>query len=556
MTLEIAHIPDLKFPTVEFGERETPWNLAILLYKGGAKANARRVGHLLATGRLGAPLPERFDLVQKIHAEINGKLAGGGSKLTADNEIGTFRQFFSWAERSKQSLALSSIQQTYLQWADYLIYRHRVIKNISERSTYQKGAVVGAILDSVLDRQTPLIQLTRLRMPPQRKTARGVQAEKQSLGDTFTFGHLLQDMCDGLSLEVVLKGALPARVSLRAGKECVLWSGARRTWAHHAVADRQGDGTLRTRFPLANLRIEAEMLMFIGQTGINFSQAQHLRLRSFFYASHLDGYQVKDRKYRRGGEVLFEIFKDYKPHFERYLAWRRELFPDSEQLFPFIRAGGRSSDTLHQFRLRFICNEVEIPFVSPRSLRNTRVNWLLRNSSDPNLTADMAQHAKQTLLTVYERPSQQRAIGELMRFWTSSDPHFANTVSVGPGACDGHPVPAVDIPTEAPEPDCVRPSGCLWCDHHRDVDDQDYVWSLASFRHLKLIELSKWNAPRDTRESHPAKLVVDRISEKMRWFQSSNDLRRSWVTEALTRIDESWHHPAWRGIVEQLEGPA
>lgn len=58
-------------------------------------------------------------------------------------------------------------------------------------------------------------------------------------------------------------------------------------------------------------------------------------------------------------------------------------------------------------------------------LRNSRVNRLLRRSGDLELTAEMAQHAEQTLLGIYERPSQQRAMGEIMRFWNCADPSLA-----------------------------------------------------------------------------------------------------------------------------------
>lgn len=80
------------------------------------------------------------------------------------------------------------------------------------------------------------------------------------------------------------------------------------------------------------------------------------KLASFTYVSHTNGYQVKDRKHRRGGEVLFEIYADYKPHFERYLAWRRELFPDSELMFPFVHIFGGSERNSPCFdRIRGVC---------------------------------------------------------------------------------------------------------------------------------------------------------------------------------------------------------
>jgi integrase len=575
---EDGRVPDLTFPDVERGNRETAWDLQCLLYEGGARASTSRVSGMIISGQLGKPLYGRLGLVTRIHEVIHGKLVGGGSAYTADNFIRFMRKMFSWAEDANHPLDLESIQKTYLHWTDSLVHRCRVIKDISQNSAYTMGAHTGHLLDAVLFRPTPLLSMTRLRMPAKRKTARGVLAEKQNLAETFAFGLFLQDICDGLPVDIVMNGSLPVRIPLRSGAELVEWSGYPNPKAvsHHLAnapeTSRKGkkrrnhrkslehfkrweaDGTLRTRYPLVNRRCEAELLMFIGQTGMNFAQAHKLTLRHFFYASYLDGYQVRDRKARRGGEVFFEIFKEYKPHFERYLAWRRQVFPDSDALFPFVRRGGRTFQKHPQFALRTVCKSVGLRFVPPQELRNTRVTWLLRRSGNADLTASMAQHAKQTLLGVYERPSQQRAIGEVIRFWAKQDPALAITTPVAPGQCDGFPVPSKTAPRNTPAPDCIRPSGCLWCEHHRDIDRQDYVWSLASFRHLKIIELSKWQPPPRSREIHPAQHVIDRISEKLRWFRDSNARRRGWMEEALARVDEGNYHPEWTMRIAAMEG--
>lgn len=558
---------DLTFPAITYGDKATPLDLKVLLYRGGAKAHPGKVGRMIAEGQLGSPVRERAELVRRIHEAVNGKLVGGGSIATARNSVRYLRDLFIWAEEAHHQLDFDSIQKTYIHWTDALLNRCQVVGDLKKRSAYTKGSQAGQVLDAVLDRSNPVIQLTRLDMPSQRKTARGVQADKQSLNDTFIFGKLLQDICDGLQIDVVLKGPLPVRIPLHTGGELVQWSGyscqggvAPKLAGLHSQRSIkrftafEADGTLRTRYPLANLRCEAELLMFIGQTGMNMAQAHKLQLRHFYYASHLDGYQVKDRKQRRGGEVLFEIFKGYKPHFERYLEWRREIFPTSDLLFPFVRIGGRADHTAPQFRLRSIFKGLGICFVPPQTLRNTRINWLLRRSSDPELTACMAQHTKETLLSVYERPSQQRAMSEVMRFWSRYDPTIVRTTSVAPGQCNGQLAPVPSIPIAAPTPDCIRPSGCLWCEHHRDVDSEDHVWALASFRHLKVIELSKWHSPAVHQEALPVRHVVDRITEKLRWFHGSNAQRRSWMDEALARVEEGRYHPDWHRLIVGMEG--
>jgi hypothetical protein len=548
-------IPDLTFPSIQYGKRENPLDLAILLFSGGARVNSRLVQSMIDRRELGLPVHDRLELVQGLHAEINGRLVGGGSRWSAHTSIRFLRYFFTWAEENNRPLTFDSIQQTYLAWADALVQRVRVVKDISQRSAYESASCVDSLLSLILERRIPLIQLTRLEMPRKRKTARGVQAEKQNLQQTFAFGHMLQDICDGLTLEVVLNGALPVPIQFRTGDVVLQWSLTSRNWTEQALLTHQAEGTLRTRYPLANLRVEAELMMFIGQTGMNLAQATSLRLRHFAYVPHLMGYQVKERKYRRGGEVLFEIFKDYRPHLDRYLAWRRELFPDEDLLFPFVRPFGGAEDGRFQGqRIRAVCKELGISYVPAQSLRNTRVNWLLRRSADPDLTAEMSQHMKETLLSVYERPSQQRAIGEVMRFWAQSDPNLNRTTPIAPGECNGRPQPMSEKPKEAPQPDCIRPSGCLWCEHHRDIDTEDYVWSLASFGHLKLIELSGPNgARRQIEKTHPAQYAIDRITEKLRWFHRSNERRRAWVKEAQLRIEEGSYHPSWKEIIEGME---
>lgn len=550
-------IPDLTFPEVEFGELEIVWNLNVLLYRGGAKEKSRTAQDAIAGGALGKPRFERVSLVRKLHDEMRGKLVAGARKDSARGEIRNLRDFFKWADENGCQLTLDSVQSDYLQWADSLLHRHRVVKDLKQQSAYVQAARVGGLLDAVLERHTPIIQLTGLEMPVRRKSTLGVKAEKQNLEETFKFGHALQDVCDVLTEAFIFEGDLPVRISLRDGTEIVDWSGAnpRWNWSIASGSSYESDRTIRTRHPLINSRIEAELLMFIGQTGMNFSQAQSLKFRHFSYASHLDGYHVRDRKARRGGDVLFEIFKEYKSHFERYLKWRARLFPDSDRIFPFINIRGGAESRLHQFRLRKIFLAQGIPFVPPRTLRNTRVNWLLRRSGDPVQTAEMAQHSKETLALHYEEPSLQRAISEVMRFWVKNDPHFGRFESVSPGECDGKPVPTSDIPQGALRPDCLRPSGCLWCEHHRDIDSQDYIWSLASYRHLKLVELSKWTVSREAlKDAPPVQLVIDRLTEKLQWFGSSSDRRRRWLEEALTRIEEGSYHDAWEGIIHDVEG--
>lgn len=394
---------DLTFPMLEFGATETPWDFQPLLFRGGAAAKVKHVARQIAQGELGSPLPERIELVTRLHEHMADDLAGGGSRFSAQNKIGALRRFFAWSDSEGGYLSLETVADTFIRWTDYLLQRQRVERSFSEGSLYDLTRLTATMLDRALDRQASLSKSTRIRKPRGKGKVHTSKADKQNLQNTFAFGHLLADVCNALTLETTI-GPLPVCIRLRTGQVLEQWSrllspekaAARRTrppkpWQIEASrarrAARDEDRTLRTRYPLVNLRIESELLMFIAQTGLNLQQAHTLRVEQFHYASHLDGYQVRTYKNRREGEVLFEIFASYREWFERYLEWRSEWFPNEPDglLFPLIRSGGRILEEATQFtNVTRICREVGMPMVRPRKLRGTRINWLLRESQNPN----------------------------------------------------------------------------------------------------------------------------------------------------------------------------
>ncbi|KAK44903.1 hypothetical protein BG58_22275 [Caballeronia jiangsuensis] len=548
------------FEGLEFGEQETPWNLNVLLYRGGAGTNIRVGQALIESGALGGPLDDRLPLVQALHQEFSARITSGISKASIAGEIGSVRSMFAFADAENLPMTMATVTASYCHWAAYLVSRTRrrngaktkqKTRALSKSSAYSIGSSVGILLNKILERKTPILELTNIESPKRRKRPIGRQAERQNLADTFAFGHLLTDICDALTIKTVKDASLPLTISLRSGLQVALKEPD--TW-------RQMDQTLGLggRYVLVNCRIQAELCMFIGQTSMNITQAQNLPLRRFFYAGHIDGYQVKDHKNRRHGPVLFEIFKDYKPHFERYLEWRRTIFKDSDLLFPLIHRQGTLPTTEFMPRvLRQLCEQANVAYVVPRQLRGTRVNWLLRRTSDADTTSELVQNTKEVLLNIYHRPSEQRAMGEVIRFWNKVDPSIASTEAVAPGGCDGaKPELNTNTPRGAPAPDCRRPSGCLWCSNHRDIDTLDYVWALVSFKHLKIIELSRGPVPKAGDDAPPAELVVARIDEKLRGLAESNELRRAWVVEAETRIAEGDFHVSFSDEMQELEDSA
>lgn len=564
----------LTFPLIPIGSKETPQDLRRLLYKGGASVRVNQADKAIKIGLLGGIQKDRVELVRLIHENINGDLAGGGSPKTAVKKIDCITHFFGWSDKFNAGMNILEIEKRYLEWTEHLLHRVRVVKDLKQISAYGMARIVGQVLDGVLGRARPISCATRIRRPDSKKQSIGIVNKKQNLHVTFEFGRLLQDICDETSLAVIW-GPPVVHIHLQSGLKLEFKSSGRdpkpemrspcrvRKSREIALA-YEIDRSLGHKFrnSIINLRIKAELLMFIGQTGMNLAQAAQLQWCRFSYSSDINSYKVREYKPRRKGEVLFEIFSEYRNHFERYLEWRRQLFPDTEKrLFPIIRRQGvRESSKINFPSIKNACEKSGITWASPSSLRGTRVNWLLRRTGDADMTADMAQHHKQTLLNHYETPSLQRAVSEITRFHLLNDPALVGKYqlhAVAPGECDGVPEASSDKPNMAPAPDCLRPSGCLWCDHHRDIDSLDYLWSLACFRHLKIIELSRV-LPKNNgdNETHPAEHAIFRLSEKLSWFRQSNATRCHWVEESLARVEEGFYHENWSHLIEAMEGAA
>ncbi|MCD5361264.1 hypothetical protein [Chromobacterium aquaticum] len=563
----MTKIPDLKFSMVEYGKNETPLDLLPLLYRGGAGLNVKIVMVEIARGNLGAPLLDRLNLVKRIHEYISERLTAGGSRGTAGTAIRRIREFFTWVDEVNESLNLFSVEQLFIGWTDELILQSK-IGSIAEIHAYQSAVAVAKVIKESLQLTYSLLSKTRIRRRKQNRNSLCSLADKQNLEKTFKFGHALLDIKDALSVEAIY-GKMPVVIKFRSGQKLEEWLKLRpeetvktlretakpstRMVALQKRAKWEAEISYRTRHPLINLRLESEMLIFIAQTGINLQQAFTLRLSKFRYQSHLDGYQVfRVYKGRRHGEVAFEIFSEYREHFESYLKWRSAIFPADNEglLFPFLTAGRANFPPAFSL-VRSRARKIGINFVPPTTLRKTRINWLLRRSKDTALTAEMHAHTEETLIRQYEQPSLQVTMAEIGRYHSHTDPAIA---APGVGACV-KPVPMAmeSIPSEAVFSDCISPAGCFFCIHQRDIDSEDHVWSLASYRHLKLLELSQYRPSAKRAMPHPAKAVIDKITEKLKNFEQSSEVRGLWVREALARIEEESYHPYWEGFIQLVE---
>ena len=563
-------LPDLTFPTAVYGRTAIPMDLRILLYKGASTEHQRTVFSKIGLGHFGNPIQERLVLVEKIHSELNATLISGGSQKSLETKFYNLRGFFGWIDSQDIEISITSFPLAFRQWSDYLLYRTQ--NQITMQSAYSIAMSVSTILSPILGDAIPLIKTTRLRLKGRNKS---VTADDQNLEDIFKFGHLLIDIVNCLTREVVY-GILPVKMKLRNGIAWDEFSGLRRFGslknfmrgngeakrANARQHKRMNDHSLNTRFPLINLRLQAELLIFIGQAGMNLSQARQLILTQAKYTSSIEGYRVRAYKGRKGGDVSFEIFSQYRDHFDKYLTWRKEIFKDStDLLFPFCSKAGRLTPAMSIInfqKIRNICKLASVKYYSPKDLRKTRINWFYRQSRNLALTAEQAQNTIEVLSRNYLQASFQVAKVEFVQYWSKNDPTLQQDKigqSPAPGICDGIPSPIKNIPSEAPKPDCIHPSGCLFCEHHRDIDSEDYVWSVASMKSLNAFLVGKYRPieKNKTDTGSHIEMALEILVQKLKWFTSSNEKRKQWVSEALERCNEGNFHPHWSYLIESVK---
>lgn len=557
----------MDFPGLPYGTHEARHDLTVLIYPGASAIPTDEVSQALKATSF-KPDMIRLPLVLAIHDVLTGMVVRGLNQVTIKNRIYQIRQFYAWCDTAGLSVTFESLPNAFRLWTEHLIQRVRIHKAMSNTTAYRSAKAVDAILKPCLGLKAGLIRNTRLSPTSRKHKALGSVADKQNLEDTFAFGSFLKDVVDSLSPEI-LTGTLPITITTRNGQTLVEYCGlqpmpieksSQRTAERNRFIARRAaipaDEVFAKRHSVVNLRIEAELLIFIAQTSMNLSQASKLKRGEFRFQSTGDDTLVyRVYKGRRGGEAEFRIFKEYAPMFKAYLEWL-EVFSDpvDERLFPFVYPHKiPTADYFSRFQGTITrCKALGIRSFRPLSLRKTRINWLLRQSHNPDLVADMAQHTKEVLFSSYEEPHHQAAASEISRFYRQIDPAAAAT---GPGMCVATAHPRLPRPSSNSliTPDCSTPAGCLFCEFQRDIDSEEYVWSITTYKYLKALELDRYFAPISEKPDHPAVEIITRIEAKLQAFAERSANGASWVEESILRMREGRFHPNYDGLIQLME---
>lgn len=561
-----AVIPNLKVEDLMLAPKAAAFDLRTFLYKGAAALGRRRAQPKIESGQLGRPLMERLPLLQATHQRWQANVRSNSlSKATIYREWTAFARFVAFADRTNSKLTPGNVERVYLAWGAHVAAR----SDLSARVKHQYAMDVARAICPATD-LTPkrLLWKTKILKP---KT-RGASGAKENLEDTGAFIQLMLETIKQLPVQVI-RGPLPAM--LRFGQteytiDCRFrrfkpidslkhQSPYYRRQAEEARERNSRDTSNTKRAQLINLRLEAEMLVFINQTSCNLTQALQLTGGKFRYQS--DGNYVSIRPWKKKAKhaVELRVHKGYRPWFDAFLKWRGAIFPgDPEGLtFPFVISDGdmamrRTSCKFSQTRR--LCKALEKPFVHSMQHRKTVGNFVKRRA-DRQMAAELLSNDSRTFQEHYEEPDHQRAAAELVHFFDTLEDMVGE--AVGPGGCrEAKPTPLPDAPHAAPKPDCEGGAGCLFCSKNRDLRSFDHAWNLASFHHLKLIEFNADRTSLSLKGDHPVLLTAERAAAKLDAMAREDAECAAWVAEARLRVQEGRHHPHYIEKFGALEGDA
>jgi hypothetical protein len=556
-------IPDLTLSGLTLGPKQNPIDLRWLLYKGAASTHGRNIKNAVESGRLGQPQMERLPLLAAIHGHWQSSVTAKDVATATVKELWLrLRAFVAFTESADRPLTIAGVLELYIAYCAHTERR----SDLKPSTQYEYSLALATTIAPALDLDSTKLQWrSKIRRPRQL----GNKAAKENLEGTATFVQTLLETIEQLPVGVI-RGPLPVTLTYAAGGEHTIHCGtplkpvsslkhAGNAYKEKRAANirerRAKDTSNRKRNRLINLRLEAELLIFINQTGCNLTPALRLIGSKFRYQSEGDYLRLFVWKNRAKHEVELRIHKAYRKHFEGFLEWRSAIFPGDQDglTFPFVWNDGDQAlqRTIWPFVFTHdLMKAIGQPFVGTRQLRKTIGNFGKRRLSR-QFAAELLGNTERTFRENYEEVHHQVAVAELVNFWRDTE---ALVPAVGPGGCrQAVPQPRADAPDGAPKPDCESGGACLFCDQNRDLRSFDHVWNLASLHHLKLAEFNADRTPLSRKKDHPVALTIERIAAKLDALKALRGEYAEWVAEANLRAQEGRYHPFYTMAFDLLE---
>ncbi|WP_018984823.1 hypothetical protein [Salinimonas chungwhensis] len=520
-------------------------------------------------GLYGKPVDSKIDWVRSLKHIAQNKINVGASHNTVIRFIKDVKAFHDWIYSCEGSYKPSKQRKNYFLYSQHLA--SRVIEGeIKEISRYDKLLNISSFIDSftgLADEKSyckGVFYELSLRCPKTNVK----KYDKQLLVEIKEMASALMQLYSSIDEESIF-GQLPIEARINNKKFYINFSAAysvdklkksakRSRLRFENISGRQFLSPSESlvhdkRWAIVNLKRNAFFMMFIIATGANLSQAISITNQETKTLPSGADQTIFKFKLRAGHEVGVNIYNNFKELFNNYKRWRDSIFVgeyESEWLFPTFDLSGQVAKFPgnNLSRLRKILMDSGVSWHSSRELRRTNINWMYRFLEDSKEAAAMAGHDLATFYRSYMAPNHQRAVMESQQFWTEFD---VTKLSVMGGYCDGEPIPIKDISPVLAVPNCTTASGCLVCQHHKDVDSYDYIWSLASFRYLKQLESASSHLSKLSSTLEPADVIINQITSRLETFKVK---RPDWVIAAIDRVELFDFHPQWVNAIDMLVG--
>lgn len=552
---------------LQYGTHEIPWDLSIYLYAGASLEHRSTIAKSIQEKKYGEICKHRVQFISNIFDYLEYRIQSGSTRSTITTLLTRLTIFIKWCDKNNRDLSIDSFVEDFIAWANAEKIRVKR-ENLDEHSTRKMCSMVANILSKSQEVEsfpngTSLLVRTQFNYKPKsEKDETNLASDSQIV----EFGELIKLIIRQLNIETI-RGELPITLKISKDKEILLkcgFVGSSKGTENMKTYERKLYLNLRRqlqpyehildsyhRLFLVNLRIEAELYLFISQSNMNLSQAISMKQSEFRMMLQDDEYEVFTvYKNRRQGESTFRCYKDYRTIFLTYLQWLKDVgFTSTDSLFPFliekksvIRIQGKK---INLRRLRVLCEETGISHISPQKLRTFKSNWLFRNSDDKSVVVALMSHDRKTFERHYRKQNKLESMKELGKY------NSQDLVKLAIGLCASHcqnPENDKTIETTILS-DCISPEGCLFCVNHKDIRSYDYCFKLISHRYLKQLELTL----NPYQGKHPAKEIISRIEQKIDRLKELGSSEKQWIVKAEASIMSGDYHTDWSDTILLLE---
>lgn len=547
---------------LSYGSHETKWDLSILIYRNASLENRRTVLNSINNKVYGEIEQGRVEVVDKIYEYIQFRIEKGSSNRTIKSELEKLFLFVKWCDAHNKLFHKDTFVYDFIEWVNFEIKNARD-KNFDEYVTYKKSCVVARILSlsqQLEGYKDPKSLLMRTNL---KESYRPVKKDLVENEKVFNFGKLLKTIVNSLTINIV-RGELPIVIKFSEDRQIILKGNIKNLdldfnlaksmrdrnnaiESRRALRDDESLLDKNKRSNIINLRIDAELLLFISQSNMNLAQALKLKLGEFRWMKVDDDYEVFTvYKNRRQGEATFRCYKKYREFFLRYIQWLRDVgFEDESYLFPFVQRGILQSREAKADRVRVkkVCEELNIQYITPSQLRKFKSNWLFENGMDIVDIKKTMSHQEKTFQKNYQEINKNKAMKQLSNFNTDK----VKSIEIGLCSANGSK-PYNDYSDSSLEIDCVNPESCLFCVYHKDILSYEYCFKLISHLHLKKLELSI--SPLD--KNKHIESIINRIEEKIEKISLVGNNEKKWIEKAQVFVRSGEYHADWSDMINLL----